>query len=92
MACCSSSSRRYSRCPFREVGGPDLETGFAYQALNAAARDVRRTIAADSPSETREKLRAQGLVDELVERLSRRANRSTTALLYQQTVPTCSYL
>jgi len=39
---------------------------FAYQAVDASARDVRGTIAADSPREAREKLRRQGLLVEAV--------------------------
>lgn len=39
---------------------------FAYQALDGTARNVRGTIAADSPREARDKLRAQGLLVEAV--------------------------
>ncbi|MCA9076882.1 MAG: type II secretion system F family protein [Planctomycetaceae bacterium] len=39
---------------------------FAYQALDDTARNVRGTIAADSPREARDKLRAQGLLVEAV--------------------------
>jgi type II secretory pathway component PulF len=31
---------------------------FTYQALNTSARDIRGTIAADSPREARDKLRS----------------------------------
>jgi general secretion pathway protein F len=37
---------------------------FAYEAIDSASRDLRGTIAADSPREAREKLRAQGLLIE----------------------------
>ncbi len=39
---------------------------FTYQAVDPSARDVRGTIAADSPREAREKLRGQGLLVEAV--------------------------
>ena len=39
---------------------------FEYQALDRAATVVRGVIAADSPRDAREKLRAQGLVVELM--------------------------
>src|SRR3990172_7620981 len=48
---------RFYRCPMPV---------FAYQAVDAFARDVRGTIAADSPREAREKLRRQGLLVEAV--------------------------
>ncbi|GAG10550.1 unnamed protein product, partial [marine sediment metagenome] len=40
---------------------------FTYQALSQSAQDVRGTIAAESPREAREKLRAQGTIVETIE-------------------------
>lgn len=39
---------------------------FAFEAVDSAARDLRGTIAADSPREAREKLRAQGYLVEAI--------------------------
>lgn len=39
---------------------------FAYEAVDAAARDLTGTIVADSPREAREKLRAQGYIIEAI--------------------------
>ncbi len=41
-------------------------TVFTYQAFNSTAENITGTIAADSPREAREKLRAQGLLVESV--------------------------
>ena len=48
---------------------------FTYQALSSSAQDVRGTIAAESPREAREKLRAQGLVVETIEQQRAKSGR-----------------
>ena len=49
---------------------------FAFEAVDSSARDFRGTIAADSPREARDKLRAQGyLVEAISEKQSRAAGR-----------------
>lgn len=54
---------------------------FSYQASDYSAKAIRGTVAADTPREAREKLRAQGLVIEQISHLGDSSQSSKTSLI-----------